>query len=169
MILNIQEIVLDHCLDPGRAPADPEPGDAERRRQQSAQDRRGLPLAERRDLHRAGRAGGRRARSPYAISTIRRNLQREYIKRLSTMVLGPRSGPLATAATASSSSSAASPRPRPTPRTWPGCTSTRSASKIDKLLGQQGLKIDDTTLAHLKEIHFRIDKVLKANLNVNEP
>ena len=30
-------------------------------------------------------------------------------------------------------------------------------------------KIDDTTLAHLKEIRFRIDKVLKANLNANEP
>ena len=41
--------------------------------------------------------------------------------------------------------------------------------KIDKLLGQQDSKIDDTTLAHLKEIRFRIDKVLKANLNANEP
>ena len=41
--------------------------------------------------------------------------------------------------------------------------------KIDKLLGQKDLKIDDTTLAHLKEIRFRIDRVLKANLNANEP
>ena len=40
----------------GRAPADPEPGDAERSRQQPAQDRRGLPRPERRHLHRAGRA-----------------------------------------------------------------------------------------------------------------
>ena len=31
------------------------------------------------------------------------------------------------------------------------------------------MKVDDTTLAHLKEIHFRIDKVLKANLSANEP
>ena len=31
------------------------------------------------------------APAPYGISTIRRNLQREYIKRLSTMVLGPKS------------------------------------------------------------------------------
>ena len=28
--------------------------------------------------------------APYGISTIRRNLQREYVKRLSTMVLGPK-------------------------------------------------------------------------------
>ena len=41
--------------------------------------------------------------------------------------------------------------------------------QIDKLLARPGVKIDDTTLAHLKEIHFRIDKVLKANLSANEP
>jgi hypothetical protein len=41
--------------------------------------------------------------------------------------------------------------------------------KIDKRLSQQDLKIDDTTLAHLKEIRFRIDRVLSANLNANEP
>jgi hypothetical protein len=41
--------------------------------------------------------------------------------------------------------------------------------KIDKLLGQKDLPIDDTTLAHLKEIRFRIERVLKANLNANEP
>jgi hypothetical protein len=40
---------------------------------------------------------------------------------------------------------------------------------IDKLVGTPDVKIDDTTLAHLKEIHFRIDRVLKANLNANEP
>ena len=62
MILNIQEIVLDQCLDSERAPADPEPGDAERPRQRSAQDRRGLPLAQRWHLHRAGRAGRRAPR-----------------------------------------------------------------------------------------------------------
>ena len=40
--------------------------------------------------------------------------------------------------------------------------STRSSNRKD-------LKIDDTTLAHLKEIQFRINKVLNANLSVNEP
>ncbi len=41
--------------------------------------------------------------------------------------------------------------------------------KIDALVGHKDLKIDDTTLAHLKEIQFRIAKVLNANLSVNEP
>jgi hypothetical protein len=35
--------------------------------------------------------------------------------------------------------------------------------------GQKDIKIDDTSLAHLKEIRQRIDRVLKANLNANEP
>jgi hypothetical protein len=41
--------------------------------------------------------------------------------------------------------------------------------KIDKLIYQRDIKIDDTSRAHLKEIRHRIDKVLKANLNANEP
>ena len=44
-----------------------------------------------------------------------------------------------------------------------------TGNKIDKVLGQKDLKIDDTSLAHLKEIRQRIEKVLKANLNANEP
>jgi hypothetical protein len=43
------------------------------------------------------------------------------------------------------------------------------AQKIDKLTGQKDLKIEDTTRAHLQELRFRIEKVLKANLNANEP
>ena len=41
--------------------------------------------------------------------------------------------------------------------------------KIETLVGKKDLKMEDTTLAHLKEIQFRISKVLNANLNVNEP
>jgi len=36
-------------------------------------------------------------------------------------------------------------------------------------VARKNLKIDDTSLAHLKEIQFRIGKVLNASLNVNEP
>jgi hypothetical protein len=41
--------------------------------------------------------------------------------------------------------------------------------KIGKIDDDKDAKIDDTTLAHLKELQFRIDKVLKAGLNANEP
>jgi hypothetical protein len=41
--------------------------------------------------------------------------------------------------------------------------------KIEALVSNRDLKIDDTSLAHLKEIQFRIGKVLNANLSVNEP
>ena len=36
-------------------------------------------------------------------------------------------------------------------------------------LEPRGFSIDDTSLAHLKENRNRIEKVLKANLNANEP
>ena len=64
MILNIQEIVLDQCLDPGVLAADPEPGAAEQPRQRSAQDRRGLPGADRRHLHARWPRRRPRARRP---------------------------------------------------------------------------------------------------------
>ena len=52
----------------------------------------------------------------------------------------------------------------------PGAASSRGDRPEDRQAHlPEGLKIDDTSLAHLKEIRFRIEKVLKANLNANEP
>ena len=92
MILNLQEIVLDQCLDSERAPADPEPGAAERPRQQT---RSRSPRSSARSPTASSPSSPRPADgpAPFAISTIRRNLQREYVKRLSNMVLGPKNDP----------------------------------------------------------------------------
>ena len=150
-----------------RAPANPEPGAAERSRVGPAQDRRDLPVALRRHLLGARRAAGRTA--PFTVSTIRRNLQREYVKRLSNMVLGPRNdnsygqgyryivfyGDMGSAP--------------PDAKNLARLHLEEIGQKIDKLIGQKDRKIDDTSLAHLKEIGHRIDRVLKANLNANEP
>ena len=106
--------------------------------------------------------------SPYAISTIRRNLQREYIKRLSTMVLGPKNDQTLGGYRYVIFYGMAA-QPPPDAKNLARLHLSEIGEKIDKLLGRQELKIDDTTLAHLKEIRFRIDKVLKANLNANEP
>ena len=57
----------------------------------------------------------------------------------------------------------------PDARTWHDSTSDELGQKIDKVVGQKDAKIDDTSLAHLKEIRHRVDRVLKANLNANEP
>ena len=58
----------------------------------------------------------------------------------------------------------------PSRRQEPGAASSRRDRPEDRqVIGQKDVKIDDTSLAHLKEIRHRIDKVLKANLNANEP
>jgi hypothetical protein len=168
MILNIQEIVLDHCLDSGVL---------QRIQNQEMETDDGSNPLKISEVFRAlsdgiftelGAPAAKEGASTYAISTIRRNLQREYIKRLSAMVLGPRSGSptggysfvifFGTRAT-----------PPADAKNLARLHVEEIGVQIDKLLAQQGIKIDDTTLAHLKEIRFRIDKVLKANLSANEP
>ena len=93
VILNIQEIVLDQCLDSGVLQRIQNQETAERSRQQpdSRSPRSSAPLSDGIFTELAAAASGQP--SPFAISTIRRNLQREYIKRLSTMVLGPKNDP----------------------------------------------------------------------------
>src|SRR5262249_48284895 len=93
-ILNIQEIVLDQCLNAGVL---------QRIQNQELQCESGSQPLQIAEIFRALSEGilteltttppSAKESSPYTISTIRRNLQREYIKRLSTMVLGPRREP----------------------------------------------------------------------------
>ncbi len=89
LILNLQEIVLDHCLDSGVL---------QRIQNQEMQSEPGSDPLKISEVFRSLSDGiftelatppRHGAASPFAISTVRRNLQREYIKRLSTMVLGP--------------------------------------------------------------------------------
>jgi hypothetical protein len=168
LVLQIQEIVLDHCLSSGVL---------QRIQSQEMQSDPGTNPLKISEVFRSlsdgiftelAAAPPKEGAAPFAISTIRRNLQREYVKRLSSLVLGPRND---------SRTSSYSFVIFFGTRTAPPADAKNLArlhleeigQEIGKLVGQPGVKIDDTTLAHLKEIHFRIDKVLKANLNVNEP
>ena len=101
--------------------------------------------------------------SSVALSTIRRNLQREHLRRLGTMVLGDRSN-------RSGDSlgfmfffgSAAVP-----------ADAARLArlhlkeidGRIGKVLARKDVQVDDTTRAHLEECHNQIDKVLDAAID----
>jgi hypothetical protein len=167
-ILEIQEIVLDHCLDAGVL---------QRIQNQEMQSEPGTDPLKIAEVFRALSGGifteltapaAKEGSAPFAISTIRRNLQREYIKRLSTMVLGSRSN-----ASSSGYGFVIFFGTRATPpadaKNLARLHLEEIGQQIDQLVGRSGVKIDDTTLAHLKEIHFRIDKVLKANLSANEP
>jgi hypothetical protein len=169
MILNIQEIVLDHCLDSGVL---------QRIQNQEMQSDEGSNPLKISEVFRSlsdgifaevGAPAAKEGTTPYAICTIRRNLQREYIKRLSAMVLGPRGGGSSTGGFAFVILFGSRATPPADAKNLARLHLEEIGGQIDKLLGQQGRKIDDTTLAHLKEIHFRIDKVLKANLSANEP
>jgi hypothetical protein len=169
MVLNIQEIVLDQCLDSSVL---------QRIQNQEMQSDPGSDPLKIAEVFRTLSDGiftevtnlpAKDAKTPFAISTVRRNLQREYVKRLSTMVLGPKNN--------SSMGSYGGfiiffgmPSPPPADaKNLARLHLEEIGQHIDHVLGTGGPKVDDTTLAHLKELRFRIDKVLKANLNVNEP
>jgi hypothetical protein len=167
MIQNIQEIVLDQCLDSSvlqRIQNQALQSDAGTDPIKIAEIFRSLSEGVFSELSAAPGTAGQ-----FNISTIRRNLQREYVKRLSNMVLGPRNdnmygqgyryivfyGDMGSAP--------------PDAKNLARLHLDEIGQKIDKLVGQKDVKIDDTSLAHLKEIRQRIERVLKANLNANEP
>jgi Met-zincin/Domain of unknown function (DUF5117) len=166
MILNIQQIVLDQCLNSGVL---------ERIQNQELQSNAGSDPIKIAEIFRAlsdgifSEVGSPTDRtSPYTISTIRRNLQREYVKRLGAMVLGPKNEPFFGNYRFILILGGSSSVP-PDAKNLARLHLDETSQKIDKLLQQNERKFDDTTLAHLKEIRFGIDRVLKAGLNANEP
>ena len=105
----------------------------------------------------------------FVLSTIRRNLQREYLRRLSGMVIGSTSGVntdmysymvLLRGGNSSVPADA---------RALARLHLKEIASRIGKVLETKNLAIDDTSRAHLEECRHRIAKVLEANLDVREP
>ena len=167
IVLGIQRIALDHCFDSEvlqRIQNQEAQSDPEAKPLKIAEVFRSLSDGIFSELT----PGSPKAGSPFAISTIRRNLQREYIKRLSTVVLGSPNG------------GSASPygfvvfygmpsSPPADARNLARLHLEEIGQQIDKFLGQAGLKIDETSRAHLKEIRFRINNVHVARLNANEP
>jgi hypothetical protein len=168
MVLNIQQIALDQCLNSGVL---------QRIQNQELQSDPGSNPLKIAEIFRSLSDGifTEIATPPsgsdaFSISTIRRNLQREYVQRLSTMVLGPKSDPFSGGSyryviILGSSAGSAPPDAKNLARLH----LDQIGQKIDAVTSAKDTKIDDTTLAHLKELRFRIDRVLKAGLNANEP
>jgi Met-zincin/Domain of unknown function (DUF5117)/Domain of unknown function (DUF5118) len=105
----------------------------------------------------------------FALSTIRRNLQREYLRRLGGMVLGNNGstyGDSISYVVFIRGGSSAMPADA---RALARLHLKEIASRINKVLETTTLKIDDTSRAHLEESRHRISKVLEANLDVREP
>jgi Met-zincin/Domain of unknown function (DUF5117) len=104
----------------------------------------------------------------FALSTIRRNLQREYLSRLSGMVIGASSGGGDTFSYMVLLRGGASSVPADA-RALARLHLKEIASRITKVLETGNLTIDDTSRAHLEECRHRIAKVLEANLDMREP
>ena len=100
-------------------------------------------------------------------STIRRNLQREHLKKLSTMVLGNKRSPYDDMfGYVFFFGSSAVPADA---RSLARMHLQEIGERIDKSVPKRDAKVDDTTRAHLLECRTRINKVLDATLDVNEP
>lgn len=103
------------------------------------------------------------------ISTVRRNLQREYLRRLMSLVIGSSSRPLGDQFSYITILSGGSNAPPADARALARLHLSEIAEKIDAALAKKDVKMDDTTKAHLSECKQRISKVLEAGLEVREP
>ncbi len=105
----------------------------------------------------------------FALSTIRRNLQREYLRRLGTMVLGNSPNPYGDSYTYVVFLGGRGGSVPADARALARLHLKEISSRIGKVLETTNLGIDDTSRAHLEESRHRIAKVLEANLDAREP
>jgi hypothetical protein len=104
-----------------------------------------------------------------ALSTVRRNLQREHLRRLGGIVLGDRRSSAAADAFLYVVFSGSGGNYPPDARSLARLHLRELADRIGRVLDQKDLRIDDTTRAHLEESRHRIAQVLEAGLDANEP
>ncbi len=109
---------------------------------------------------------GKDGKQNVSTSVIRRNLQREHLKNLFTLVLGERqqNGFFGIMFFFGARDSAP-----PDARSLARMHLRDIHKRIDGLLGNKQKTVDDTTSAHLEECRERIAKVLNASMQVQEP
>jgi len=103
------------------------------------------------------------------LSTVRRNLQREHLRRLGSMVLGDRSGGLSdnfAYVVLLGRSSASTPADA---RSLARLHLKEINGRIADTLAKRGGQLDDTTRAHLEECKEKISRVLEARIDSREP
>jgi hypothetical protein len=105
----------------------------------------------------------------FSLSILRRNLQREYLRRLSTMVIGTSGSPYGESFSYVVFLRGGSSAVPADARALARLHLKEIASRINKVLETTTLEIDDTSRAHLEEARHRIAKVIEANLDIREP
>ncbi len=172
-ILGIQRIVLGHCLSPQTLA---------RLQNQELQANPGAEPLHMDEVFRALTDGiwsdldhlsgnkdkdGKPAKP--ALSTIRRNLQREYVRRLSGIVLGNNDSSNGDAYSFIVFLRGGDSSMPADARALARLHLKEISTRIAKALESKNLTLDDTSRAHLEETQNRIAKVLEANLDVREP
>ncbi len=109
--------------------------------------------------------GGHEEKRPASSSTIRRNLQREHIKKLTTLVLGRKSNDDWMMMYFFADSYSTAP---PDARSLARMHLREISKRIESQLGDKQISVDETTQAHLEECRERIAKVLTASMQVND-
>ena len=104
---------------------------------------------------------------PVACSTIRRNLQREYVRRLSTIILGQARSPYGDAFPfILFGGSASYPADARALARW---HLKEIGDRLARVLGARDVTLDDTTRAHFDDLAQKLAKVLNADVQSNEP
>jgi hypothetical protein len=104
---------------------------------------------------------------PFTVTTIRRNLQREHLRRLGVIVLGTRRSPLEELyGYVIFSGSGTYPADA---RSLARMHLKEINTRIAKVLDQKDATVEDTTRAHLEECRYKIGKVLDAGIESSEP
>lgn len=159
-ILRMQQIVLERCLDGGVL------GRIQNQQLQSEPGSNPIKISEIFQSLTDGIWPETAASDEKAVpATIRRNLQRDYLQRLCSMVLGGRrsAGISFSYAMVVSSSGSAPADAKNLARVQLGDIATRIQHQLDN--DQAGL--DKVVVAHLKDCQLQIDKVLKASYTIS--
>jgi hypothetical protein len=112
-----------------------------------------------------GNGAAKEGKRHLALSTIRRNLQREHIKKLSVLVLGHKSSDSDLYEVLFGSGGTSAP---PDARSLARMHLREINKRIEKALNDVQAGVDETTQAHLEECRERIAKVLNASMQVND-
>jgi hypothetical protein len=110
---------------------------------------------------------GKESKAPNGSSIIRRNLQREHLRRLSELVLGQKSSGSSSSMLIILLGGGGTTAP-PDARSLARMHLREIGKRIDTKLGDKQALVDDTTRAHLEECRERIAKVLGASMQVND-
>ncbi|HEY7329071.1 MAG TPA: zinc-dependent metalloprotease [Gemmataceae bacterium] len=167
-ILGIQRIVLEQVFDPSvlsRIQNNAEKADKEEKPFTIAETFRGVTdgiWSEGVATDKDRKDGKRRVAS----SVIRRNLQREHLKNLFTLVLGERQQDNSFYIIIIFGNRSSVP---PDARSLARMHLRDIRKRIEETLENKQVTVDDTTRAHLEECRERIVKVLNASMQVQEP